>query len=257
MKTFACKINYRVLWLVCSGFLLVKASYGQTAVGSQPAASQPLSTTAQTFVQEQQSLAQAEQALVAQGATQQQIQTWRTQNAARFAAQQQRAKDLATASASASATQPLPTISEVQIPPGASQEMIDFLTTQADLSNRAAQLHNQKTPNADAVFQQQNATALQAQQQRAQVIAAQQPFVAVPIPSSAPMPPNATPQMVAFLTLHNQLVQEEAQLRNQYVTATPTAREEAMQQWRQQNASRFQQLQQQAQNISATPVSTN
>jgi hypothetical protein len=167
-----------------------------------------------------------------------------------LAAQQQRAQQIATALS----VQPIPIISEVVIPEGASKEMADFLTTQADLSNRAAQLHNQQTPNADAVFQQQNAAALQAQQQRAQVMAAQSASVTLPMPPPLQIPPNATPQMAAFLTARDQLMRDQIQLQNQYATATPSAKQAAMQQWQQANAARTQQLQQLAQTLSSTPT---
>ena len=99
-------INCKSYWLpflvVSTGLLFVKASFGQTTVGSQPVLSPSQSAMLQMFQQEQQSLAQAEQVFVAQGATDQQIKVWYTQNAARFAAHQQLDKDLAVASAAAS-----------------------------------------------------------------------------------------------------------------------------------------------------------
>jgi hypothetical protein len=66
------------------------------------------------------------------------------------------------------------------------------------------------------------------------------------LPSSL-IPGNANPQMAAFMTTRNQLRQSLIQLRTQNASSTPAVRNAALQQWRQQNASQFTQLQQQAQ----------
>ena len=216
------------------------AGSGQTSPSGAP--TQP--TTEQTYQQEQRALAQEMQGLLAQGATPQQVQAWQAQNAVRLAAQQQRAQDMAAASLTAWMAHPLSMISEVQIPEGASPEMTDFLTTRADLHNRLAQLHNAQTPNADATFQQQNQAEIQAQTQRAAVIATQAtPQAALPVPPPLVIPADATPQVRAYLVLSDQLMRERIALINQYVSSDPVTKNAALLQWQQQNADRFKQLQ--------------
>jgi hypothetical protein len=50
----------------------------------------------------------------------------------------------------------------------------------------------------------------------------------------------------------DQLMRNRIQLQNQYLNADPSVRLAIMQQWRQANAARFEQLQQLAQNLSTT-----
>jgi hypothetical protein len=257
------KIRYLVLWVVLIGFLLLKTSFGQTPSATQPTPIQPPSTTLQTFLQEQQSLAQTEQALVAHGATEQQIQAWRTQNAGRLEAQQQRAQDMAAESA----VESMPVGVPPNIPANASPTLKDFMTTQAALGNARAQIHNQllrampgdvteeqigeMQQKEEQLFQQQYAEDLKVQAQRAQTLAQESSAVPLPVPGPLQIPPEATPQLAAFLTLRDQLMREEIALRNQCVASTPASRDAALDQWHRQNASRFQQLQTLAQNLSA------
>jgi hypothetical protein len=252
MTILSRKINYRILSLVLICFLLLKTSFGQTPVVSQSAPALPQPTALQGFQQQQQALAQSFSAMMAQGGTPQQMAAWQQQNASQLAALQQQAQQLAAASAAAWAGQPMPLISEVEVPEGATPEMANFLATRADLSNRAAQLHNQQTPNAPTVFQQQNGAELQAYQQQAQVIAAQSAPVTMPLPPPLQIPPNATPQMAAFLTARDQIIRSQIQMQNQYANADPATRQAALAQWQQQNAAQLQQLQTLAQNLSTT-----
>jgi hypothetical protein len=211
------------------------------------------STTLQTYQQEQLALGRERQTLVSQGATQQQLEAWRQQNAARFQAQQQ----LAQALALASALQPMPVAKGVNIPANASGTLKDFLTTEATLANARAQIHNQllqALPSGASqeisamqqqegkIFRQQHAGDLQLQQQRAQSLATESASQPIPIPGPAVIPSNATPQLKAYLTAQNALAIDRAQFWNQYVTADPAVRQAAMQQWRKQNADRLQQL---------------
>lgn len=195
-------------------------------------------------------------ALIAQGATAEQLAAWRQQNAARFSAQVQRANDMAAVSNAAAAVQPRPMITQVTVPEGASQEMADFLTTQADLQNRRAQLHNAQTPNAAAVFQQQNSVEIAAQQQRAQDLGTQAASQPRPVPPPLVIPANTPPQLAAFLTLRDQLMRERIALWNQNLHATPEARQAALAQWQQQNASRLTQLQTSAVNLSTSSTAS-
>ena len=214
-----------------------------------------VSSQLQTFQAERQALAGEVQNLIAQGATSDQIQAWHQQNQARITAQQK----LAQAISASQPAQPIGYITDVNVPAGASQTMEDFLTARADLFNLRAQLHNQQLQSSgtvdeaqvNAAFQQQNATVLQAQVQRAQVVAAESDQQTQPTPPPLVVPAGATPQVAAFLTLRDQLMRDFIQLHNQNIASTPAVREAALQQWSQQNAGRIQQLRQQAQNLSA------
>ena len=75
-------------------------------------------------------------------------------------------------------------------------------------------------------------------------------FTPRPVPGLAAIPPDATPQMQAYLTARNALAGDQAQIWNQYLTADPATRQAARQQWQQQNASRLEQLSQLAQDLS-------
>ncbi len=258
MNTTSCKAWWRLIGGVIFFMAYVSTSFGQDNSTAQPVASAlPVSATDQSaelasFRQEQRALAREKAALVAQGATPDQLQTWRTQNATRLAAQRQRAKDMAAGTAA----HPAPIISEVEIPEGASQEMADFLTTRADLANHRAQLHNDKTANAEAVFHEQNGAEIEAQKQRMKDFAAQSAQRPRPVPGPLALPAGAPQPLQAFLTLRHQLLVEEAQVWNQNLAAGPAARNEAVAQWRQQNAAQFQQMQALAKNLKASSSRT-
>lgn len=253
----------------------VAPSSPSTSASSQPAspssAAQPTTSdqgTLLTFQQNQQALAQSLNALFAQNPTPQQLQSWQQQNATALANQQQLAQTLAAESA----VQPLPVVAQPNIPANASPTLAAFLTTQATLANARAQLHNQLVNALPAevteeqvsamqqqemqLFQQQHATDLQAQQQRAQTLADESASQPLPVPPPLVIPPGSTPQMTAFLTARDQLMRAQITFSNQYVTATPAVRQAAMAQWQQQNAASFQQLQALAQNLSQASATT-
>ena len=251
----------------------VALAYGQATPSSQPSSSSSQNAlTLQAYAQEQRALMQQRRALVAQGGTQQQLQAWHTQNAAQFAAQDQRAQTLAASSE----LQLRRTNHQPHIPANASPALRDLLNTQAALANAHAQIHNQLIQQASSgtnltfaqlgtmqqsetqLFQQQNAALLTLQSQRVQALTATSVAPTRAARASAIVPSNATPQMAAFLTTRYQLRQSLIQLQNQYATASPAARNAALQQWRQQNASQFTHLQQQAQALSqVTPAAEN
>ena len=248
--------------LVLSGMGGVMFAQGLSQTGEvSPLASGSSPTLAQ-FEQERQALAQEWQVLVSQGATQQQLEAWRQQHAAQFQAQQQ----LAQALALASALQPMPVGTGVNAPANASSTLRDFLTTQASLADARARIHNQllQTMPSGAtqeqinamrqqerrIFQQRHAGDLQLQGRRAQALAAESASQPIRVPGPAVIPPGATPQLQAYLAARNALASDRAQLWNQYLTADPATRQAAMQQWRQQNASRLEQLSQLAQDLS-------
>jgi len=252
-------------WIGLAWSLMVGGMVSAQTVENSPQPSGS-SSTLQTYLQERQTLAQQWRALVAQGASQQQLQAWRQQNAAQFQAQRQLAQTLALASA----LQPMRVQAFVNIPPNASSTLTDFLTTQANLASARAQIHNQLLqqlpPSATQaqvnamqqqvaqLMQQQYAGEFQLQAQRAQALAAAAP---VPLRLVGPVhiPPDASPQLQAYLTARNAIATSRAQTWNQYATADPAMRQTAMQQWRQQNAAALQQLSQQVQSLSnPTPL---
>jgi hypothetical protein len=250
-----------------AGFLRcsIPASAQTVEVSSSPASGS--SSTLAAYLQERQTLAQERQALVAQGATPQQLTAWRQQNAAQFQALQQLAQTLALASA----LQTMPVIAQVNIPANASSTLADFLTTQASLANARAQIHNQLLQSLPSgasqqqvnsmlqqeqqIFQQQHAGDLQLQGQRVQTLAAESASTPLRVPGPAVIPGGASPQLQAFLVARNALASARAQLWNQYLTADPSVRQAAIQQWQQQNAAQIQQLSQLAQALS-NPTST-
>jgi hypothetical protein len=196
--------------------------------------------------------------LMLQGPSPQQIADWQTENAAVFTDQQQRAAALGAFSSA----QPLAYINEVNIPADATPEMRDFLNVRANLYNSYAQLHSQAVSDSggttasesdvQAAYQAQNAGDIKAQAARAQTIAAQSASHPLPVPPPLVIPPKASPTMQAFLDLRDQLMRERSALWNQYLGSAPTIRDAAIQQWQQQNAAQFQQLQQLAQQLAET-----
>lgn len=223
--------------------------------------SEQYQATLQAFQREQLALMREKQALVKQGATDQQLTAWQQQNTARLSAQAQQAQAIAAGAVS----QPVPVNAKPNIPADASPTLRDFLTTQAALANARAQIHNQSLQATSSSrggpqdsqmqsFQQQHAGDLQLQLQRAQSLsdaAAQTPLM---VPKPRTIPSDATPELIAYMTLRDQLMRERIQVRNQYISADPAALEAALQQWRQQNAERIQQLSQKAQNLAQTNV---
>jgi hypothetical protein len=239
--------------------LLGGVAWGQTVAPLHP----PLSSQDETtqakmaaFRQQRQVLFAERQALVAQGATPQQVQAWRLRNATRFVALEQQAKDLA-------ASQPQLSLSvnqKASIPANGSPQTKEFLQNQAALVQNFAQLHNQVQAATSPATKraaltlglQQNQALWQRQAQLTQVLTQQGQMAPASVSAPLPIPPNATPQMKVFLTANAQLVREQIQLRSQYATADSQVRETAMKQWRQQNAARLAQVDQLAQTLSTT-----
>jgi hypothetical protein len=162
-----------------------------------------------------------------------------------------------------------PTTVPPHIPPNASPDLAAFMTTQANMTNARAQIHNQLiqqvTASSQSVtlaqvnqmeqqamqqFRQQHATDLQAQTQHMQSIAAAAGQKPLPLPPEPQIPANASPQMATYLSAQYQLIKSRVQMLNQYASADPATRQAAMVQWSQQNAQLIQQVRTQAQNIS-------
>jgi hypothetical protein len=257
-------------WLLLALLGLTPTVLAQSLSGSANALAtpDPAQATLQAYQKEQQILGQSFGALIAQNPTPQQIQAWQMQNEAGLSAQQQRAISLGMDSA----LQPLPiqaATSQPIMPSNASQTMKDFLAGQTALGNARAQIHNQlldalpqDVTDAEItqmegqetqLFMQQHAADLQLQAQRAQTLAQESAATPIPTPPPFQLPPGCSAQMAAYLTLRDQLARDQTQMLNQQVNATPAARNAAVQQWLQQNASRFQQLQTLAQTLSQSP----
>ena len=207
---------------------------------------------------------------MAQGATQEQLQAWYKQNATQLATQRQQAQAMAMASG----LQPVPAGSAPVIPTDTPALQKTFLTTQIALARAHAKLHNllirQAGTNLTAtqvsalekqeatLFVEQNASMIAEQKQRIEAMALTSAQTLQKVPGPVVIPPDATPQMAAFLTTRHQLRVEEVQLSNEYINAAPAVRAAAMSQWRQQNAAPIAQLRQEAQALSpVTPNSTN
>lgn len=155
------------------------------------------------------------------------------------------------------------------LPANATPEMKEFMENRTTLMEKMAELR-QQNPSANgapdpkilAQFREQNKALFDRQQQLAQVIGRQQAKNPLPEPPPLQIPPDATPEMKTYLTARDQLMRDQVAFMNQHRTDEPPARQAAMQQWRQQNAARFQQLQQEAQamaqnNTSPTQPTSN
>ena len=252
-----CRYEMSRSWMGALGCLLLGGgAWGQT----QPSASSPpvasdsaYQAKLQTFRQQQQELFQERVALIAQGATAQQLQAWQQQNAGQLAALDQQSQDLA-----AGQSQALLPLGQTgtPIPVGATPAMQEFLQNRATLAKSLTTLPGQSQAavgnGALKQWLQQNDALLLRQAVLSRAIAQQGQVAPKTAPPQMPLPANATPQMKAFLTARSQLVWEQIQLRNQYAAATPLVRAAALKQWQQQNGARLAQLKQLAQTIPVT-----
>jgi hypothetical protein len=155
-----------------------------------------------------------------------------------------------------------PSMAGGNVPANASPEMKEFLENRAKLSGLFNQVRSQGTngaPNLQALaqFQEQNKALLDRQRELSQTISEQQAKNPLPTPAPLQIPPGCSPQLADYLTARDQLMRDQIAFMNQHRTDDPPTRQTAMQQWRQQNATRFQQVQQQAQALAQNnPVTT-
>jgi hypothetical protein len=145
----------------------------------------------------------------------------------------------------ASPAHPLPV---ANIPANATPEVKEFLQNRATLNAKVDELRGQginDAPNPQAMvkFHQQNADLLKRQSDLAKIIAQQQSQSLYTPPPPLQIPSNASPQLKTFLTARDQLTRDQIAFMDQHRNDTPDARKAAMQQWRQQNAARFKELQ--------------
>jgi len=145
----------------------------------------------------------------------------------------------------------LPSPPALSVPPNAPPEMKEFLQNRATLAAKMAQFSSQNVGGSNSQtltqFQQQNAGLLARQNQLAQIISQQRNPNPLPQPPPLQIPPNASPQLQAFLKTRDQLVRGQATVMNQHRSDDPATQEAALAQWRQQNAALIQQFQQEAQ----------
>jgi len=124
------------------------------------------------------------------------------------------------------------------------------------LANNFSHLHDQNlragsnavsSQEEIAQFRLQNADLLKRQAELSQIINQQQAQKPLPEPPPLILPANATPQLQAYLTKRDQLIRGQIQVMNDYRTADPKTREDAVQKWRQQNAGLMEQVRLEAQ----------
>jgi len=150
---------------------------------------------------------------------------------------------------------------QINIPPNASPEMKEFLQNQQTIQNKMEQLRSQNNgavnPQLLAQFRRDNADMFKRQDELRQIIVqqgAKEPPQEVP---PMQIPPYASPQLRALLMARDQLMRDRIEFMNQHRTDAPAAREAAMLQWQQQNAPRFQQVQQLAQALTQSTNTVN
>jgi hypothetical protein len=149
--------------------------------------------------------------------------------------------------------QTIPTLPNV--PPDASPEMKEFLQNQAILSQKMQHARDASptytlSPQAFALFRQQNAELLKRQNELAQIIAQQQRANNVLVsPPPAQVPANSSPKLVAYLAAKDKLMRDQIAFMNQHRNDDLATQQKAMEQWRKQNADRIQQLQEMAQDL--------
>jgi hypothetical protein len=143
------------------------------------------------------------------------------------------------------------------IPANATPELKEFLQARAVLAQKMEDLRKQNpnvSPTAQqlAQFQLDNAALVKRQNELAQIMATQQSSAPMPIPPPLRMPPNASPQLKAFLTARDQLMRDDIAFTNQHLKDDPAAKEAALRQWQTQMAAQHQKLNQLAQALSET-----
>jgi hypothetical protein len=143
-----------------------------------------------------------------------------------------------------------PQIPPTQFPPDASETMKAFLQERDrlhhDQQKTLSQLTN-ATPEEQHLalekWHEENAAALEAQQARAQQMSAENPVPRLHVPVTASIPPDATPELKNFLTQRHAFMKDQAEMMNQLENATPEQREQALENWHTQNASRLEAMQ--------------
>jgi len=135
-----------------------------------------------------------------------------------------------------------------------SPEIKEFKQNQTTLMEKMAELRKQNSSTTHspdtkviAQFQQENVALLQRQNELSQIISEQQAENPMPAPPPLQISSNPSAQMKDYLTAHDQFMHDEVAFMNQHRTDDPATRQVALAEWRQQNAARFQRLQQESQ----------
>jgi len=121
------------------------------------------------------------------------------------------------------------------VPANASPEMKEFMQNRATLMQKMAELR-QRNPSTNgapdpkifAQFQQENADLLKRQKELSQIIGQQQAKNPIPAPPPLQIPPNASPQLQAYLTARDQLMRDQIAFMNQHRTDDPATRQAAI-----------------------------
>lgn len=239
----------RCLWLcILMGAWLSVNAQSSTSSGSLTGPTQEILTA---FLSTQATLWASRQQLMSQNPSIEEIQTWYQQHATELTAQQQRAQMIAAA---------LPRhylicVRPIYFPAGASQTVKDFLVAKSNLSNLRAQIYNQQLQSTgevndsqvEATFCTQNAGAVMQQVDRAQSLTREFTNRQNTMPPPLSLPANASPDLIAFLRLRDQVLRERIKIIKQHAADSSEVSSAALQQWDQQNRTRLQQMQQQAQ----------
>ena len=153
-------------------------------------------------------------------------------------------------------------------PANASPEMKEFLQNRATLAGNMAKLRGPgpetatspsgatalDTQNIARQFREQNKELLDRQAELSRTLAQQSSRNPMTLPPPLRMPPNATPEMQAYLTARDKIMRSQMEVMNNNRTADPQVRAVAMRQWQKENEAQIQQLQelrqQQAQALS-------
>jgi len=255
------------------GLLVAIATLGSSIA----AFAQGINSSAQTsgsqspiaaYAQLHRRLAGQYRALIASGATGQQITSWLAQNTTGLGLQD------AEAAAFGVQTELTPFAGTLRTapPPEVTGTLRDLLITQLSLAAARAQIHNQilqslpsqpARQDLDAIGPQQlflmeqyHAADLQTQRNRAEYLTAQFESTAQRIPPLPRFPSGASPQIKAFMLARYALFRDRAELHNQLLNASPGQRMAAYKQWIATNASRLQQLHQLAEAAGAFPLVT-
>ena len=146
------------------------------------------------------------------------------------------------------------------IPDSASPELKEFFKNRETLSKTFAAMQaqaakaNPPVATADLAqqFRKQNQAMLVRQAQLGAIIAQQETTNPLPDPPTLQLPPDASPQLRAFLNARHQILCDQVATMNKVRTGAPETWRPAMRNWQKQNAANFEQLQHLAQDLAMT-----
>lgn len=216
-------------------------------------------TPDQEAMEERRLIAAEVSKLLKEGATSGQLEEWHETNSARLAAHRQ--KMLAMAARQVPVLRPYHT--EVEITPGASGAMEEFLMNRAQMQNDRTRIENQvlqASPRlreeALAAWELQNTAAIAAQGELAKQVSNESQLPAIQPPPSPRIPANATPELSSFLATRHALFREQAAMLNGHRNLSPEEREQALENWQAKNSAMLNELQETAAQLSTKPNSS-